>query len=106
MPTKEERFWSMLIYVISFFSAFIGPIIIWLIKKDSSAYIDYHGREYLNFFISYTIYSVIAVLTMLVLIGFVLTPIVGIAGFIFTIVGAVKAFDGTTYRIPLIFRIL
>jgi uncharacterized Tic20 family protein len=106
MPTKEERFWSMLIYVISFFTAFLGPIIIWLIKKDSSAYIDYHGREYLNFFISYTIYSVIAVLTMLVLIGFVLTPIVGIAGFIFTIVGAVKAFDGTTYRIPLIFRIL
>ena len=31
------------------FTVFIGPLIIWFIKKDDSAFIDYHGREYFNF---------------------------------------------------------
>lgn len=49
MPTKDERVFAALIYVISFFTAFIGPLVIWLLKKDSSQFVDYHGREYLNF---------------------------------------------------------
>ena len=79
MPNQDEKFLAMLIYLISFFTVFIGPLIIWLIKKDSSKFIDYHGREYLNFLISYTIYTIVASLTFLILIGFVLVPVVAIA---------------------------
>ncbi|MGE8077760.1 DUF4870 domain-containing protein [Peribacillus loiseleuriae] len=106
MPNQDEKFLAMLIYLISFFTVFIGPLIIWLIKKDSSKFIDYHGREYLNFLISYTIYTFVASLTFLILIGFVLVPVVAIAAFIFTIIGAVKAYEGTEYKIPFIFRLL
>ncbi|MFE8702028.1 DUF4870 domain-containing protein [Cytobacillus sp. FJAT-54145] len=106
MPTNEDRMLAAAIYVISFFTAFIGPIIIWILKKDQSSYIDYHGREYLNFLISYTIYSVISVVLMLVLVGFLLIWVVGILGFIFTIIAAVKAYEGKEYRIPLTFRLI
>lgn len=106
MESRDERLLAALIYVVSFFTAFIGPLIIWLLQKDKSAFIDYHGREYFNFLISYAVYGLIAGLLMFVLVGFILAPLVGIAGFIFTIIGAVKAYDGVEYRFPFIFRIL
>ncbi|MFA9558848.1 DUF4870 domain-containing protein [Evansella sp. AB-rgal1] len=106
MPEKDERVIAMLIYLISFFTAFLGPIIIWLIKKDDSEFIDYHGREYLNFLISITVYGIISFILIFVLIGIVLLIILGIGSFILTIVAAIKSYEGEKYRIPLIFRIL
>src|SRR5690625_5780846 len=96
--SNDERLLAMLIYVTSLFTTIIGPIIIWLIKRDESEFIDYHGKEYLNFVISYFIYGVVAGITVIILIGFILAPIVGIAAFIFTIIAAVKAYQGERYR--------
>lgn len=106
MPSNDERVLAMVIYVSSFFTAFIGPLIIWLLKKDSSRFVDYYGREYFNFLISYAIYGVVAGLLVFLLVGIILLPILGLAHLIFTIIAAVKAYQGTVYRIPLIFRIL
>ncbi|RIW35125.1 DUF4870 domain-containing protein [Bacillus salacetis] len=104
--TKDERLLAAFIYIISFFTVFIGPLIIWLIKKDDSEYIDFHGKEYMNFLISYFVYGLISSLLMLVLVGFILAPIVGLLAFIFTILGAIKAYEGERYRIPTVFRII
>ncbi|WP_078553947.1 DUF4870 domain-containing protein [Bacillus alkalicellulosilyticus] len=106
MSEKDERMFAMLIYVISFFTALIGPLVIWLLKKDESEFIDYHGREYFNFFISYIIYGVIASILILLLVGLLILPIIGVAALIFTILAAVKAYEGERYRIPFIFRFL
>jgi uncharacterized Tic20 family protein len=106
MPQSEERLLAAAIYVISFFTAFIGPLAIWLLKKDDSSYIDYHGREYMNFFISYTVYTLVSAILIIVLIGAFMLWILGIAAAVFTIVGAIKAYEGKEYRIPLIFRLL
>jgi len=106
MPSKDERLLATAIYAISFFTAFIGPLVIWLVKKDESDFIDYHGREYFNFLISYFVYSLISGLLVIILVGFILLPVVGLLGVVFTIIGAIKAYDGENYRIPLIFRIL
>ncbi len=76
----------------------IGPLIIWLMKKDQSPYLDAQGRELLNFQISYFIYAMISAVLIAVLIG--------IASFIFTIIGLVKAADGKVYRFPLCIRML
>ncbi|GER68234.1 membrane protein [Weizmannia acidilactici] len=106
MSTNDERMLSMLIFVSSLFTTVVGPLLIWLLKKDSSAYVDYYGKEYFNFLISYTVYGFAASLLIVVLIGFVLLPVVGLMYFIFTIVAAIKAYNGEMYRIPLIFRLI
>lgn len=106
MPKNDERILAAGIYVISFFTAFLGPLIIWLLKKDDSSYIDYHGREYMNFFISYTVYGIVSGILVILLIGFFMLWIVGILGVVFTIVGAIRAYEGQEYRIPFIFRLL
>lgn len=103
---RDERTLAMLIYLISFFTAFIGPLVIWLIKKDESDFIDHHGREYLNFLISFTVYTIISAILMLIVIGIFMLITVAIAGFILTIIAAVKSLDGEYYRFPFIFRIL
>lgn len=105
MPTNEEKLFAVLIYVLSFPTPLLGPLVIWLLKKDSP-FIDYHGREYLNFLISYTIYGIIAGLLVVVVIGWIILPILWVSAVIFTIIAAVRAYEGIEYRIPFIFRIL
>lgn len=106
MVEKDDRTLAMLIYLISFFTAFIGPLIIWLLKKDESDFIDHHGREYFNFLISVTVYSIISGILIIIIIGAFMLAIVGITAFILTIVAAIKAYEGHYYRFPFIFRIL
>lgn len=105
-PTSDERTMGMFIYLVSFFTAIIGPLIIWVIKKDESNFINYHGKEYFNFFISYAIYSLIGTVLMFVLVGFVIVPILALMYLIFTLVALLKAYKGEYYRIPLIFRFI
>src|SRR5688572_25125240 len=55
VPTQDERTMSMLIYLLAILTFFIGPLIIWLMKKDQSRFIDHHGKECINFQIVATI---------------------------------------------------
>lgn len=101
MSQSDERLFSMLIYVLSFFTSIIGPLIIWLMKREDSELVDHHGKEYFNFVISYAIYSFVGILLLFILIGFLVLPALGIMAFVFTIIAAVKAYNGERYRIPL-----
>lgn len=103
--SNDDRVFAMLIYVSSFFTTFIGPLVIWLVKKDSP-FVDYHGKEYFNFLISYAIYSFIAWILVFLLIGFIILPIIGIMAFVFTIIAAIKAYEGQDYHIPLTIRFI
>lgn len=97
---------AAILYVVSLFFPIIGPLVIWLLKKDESSFINYHGREYFNFFISYTVYSVISGILIFLIVGIILLWILGIMALIFTIIAAVKAYEGNEYRFPLIFRVI
>lgn len=106
MIKSDERMLAAGIYVLSLFFPVIAPLVIWLIKKDESDFIDYHGREYFNFLISYTIYFFVSGILTIILIGFVALAILGLMLFVFTIVAAIKAYEGNQYRFPLIFRLI
>ncbi|MEH6996478.1 DUF4870 domain-containing protein, partial [Neobacillus drentensis] len=92
MVKSEERMLAAILYVVSLFFPIIGPLVIWLLKKDESSFINYHGREYFNFFISYTVYSVISGILVFLIIGIFLLWILGIMALVFTIIAAVKAY--------------
>lgn len=106
MLEKDERMFSMLIYLVSFFAPLIGPLIIWLIKRDESSFVDFHGKQYLNFLISYTIYGIGSAILIIIIIGILMTAVVGILSFVFTVVALVKANNGERYRIPLAIQFL
>ncbi|GKU80855.1 DUF4870 domain-containing protein [Niallia sp. NCCP-28] len=102
---NEDKLFALAIYASSFFTIFLGPLIIWLIKRDSE-FVNYHGKEYFNFLISYTIYFVISGILTLIFIGFILGAIVSLLMFIFTIIACIKAYEGKEYRIPMVIRII
>lgn len=118
-PTvNDERMWAMLGHL-SAFSAFItgigcvlGPLIVWLIKRDTMPFAGEQAKEALNFNITVIIAAVgLWVLTILTLgIGLLLTVPLALALFIgwlvLTIVGAVKANSGEHYRYPLTLRLV
>lgn len=87
-------------YVLMFFTAVIGPLIVWVLKKDSDPVTEVALRNLVNFGISYTIYLIVASVTMIILIGYILTPIVTVAFYIFIIIGIVKSSDGEIYKAP------
>ena len=90
----------------------IAPLIIWLIKKDESPAVDYHGKEALNFNISVMIYGFalggITVLTagLAMFVTIPLLVILAIFHFVCVIYAAVKASDGKPYRYPLCIRLI
>jgi|SRR5699024_1817524 len=106
IPTSEEKTLSLLIYVLNFFTAIIGPLLIWLFKRNKSEYIDHHGKEYFNLIISFFVYESIAAMTIFIGIGIVLVPFISIVFLIFIILGAYKSYQGEYYRFPFIFRLI
>jgi uncharacterized protein len=104
---QDEKILGIVMHVLCLIGfPIIGPLVIWLMKKDQSAYLDSQGRELLNFQISYLLYGFVAFLLFFVLIGFVLLPVVVIATIILTIIGIVRAAEGQVYRFPLTIRLL
>jgi uncharacterized Tic20 family protein len=84
----------------------LGPLVLWLVKKDSDAFVAETGRNVLNFQISASIYGLICGLLMFVFIGVILLPILLIAVIVLTIIGALKANEGILYEYPYTIRFL
>ena len=84
----------------------LGPLIVWLAKRNDSPEIDEHGKESLNFQISMLIYNVIAGVLCLVLIGFVILGILHILNLVLVIIASIHASEGKFYRYPLAIRLI
>ena len=106
--TADEKNLAMLAHLLGAFTSVVGPLIIWLLKKDESAFINQEAREALNFqltaLIAYTLLTVVAFITCGL--GGVLIPLVMLAVLILGIVAAVAAKDGKPYRYPLTLRLV
>ena len=107
IPTQDEKNLALIMHVLSLVGfSLIGPLIVWLVKKDESAFINAQGRELLNFQLSFLIYAVVCIPLCFVLIGIPLLIIVGLTSFILTIIGLVKATEGKIYRFPVTIKML
>ena len=110
--SKDERTWGMLCHLIAFsgvvipFGSLIGPLVIWLIKKDEMPFVDDQGKESLNFQITMLIAVIIGVLLTFVLIGIPFLIVLTIYWLVVVIMAAVKANDGVAYRYPYVIRFL
>ncbi|HEX8341713.1 MAG TPA: DUF4870 domain-containing protein [Tepidisphaeraceae bacterium] len=109
---KDARLWGMLAHLSSLvglvipFGSFIGPLTVWLIKKNEIPFADEQGKESLNFQLTVLIALVVSFVLMFVLIGFILLPLVGIAALVFIIIASVKANNGEHYRYPVSIRFI
>jgi uncharacterized protein len=116
---SDVRNWGLAAHLSAFLGAwvglaFLGPLVVWLIKRDDHPFVDHHGKEALNFNISVLLYGVIGVVIAipvgLLTLGLGLIPLVlvGVAlvvvWVVFPILAAIKAANGEGYRYPITIR--
>lgn len=80
---------------------FVLPIILWATNKDKDAEIDRHGKNILNFIISWFIYYAVSAILIFVLIGIPLLIVLGFMQLIFIIIASVKANSKEFWKYPL-----
>ena len=112
-PITNVRTWSALCHASALLGVFfhfpghlVGPLIVWLAKRDDSPEIDAHGKESLNFQLSMLIYDAIAVILCFILIGIPILILLWILNTVFVIVASIKASEGQLYRYPLTIRFI
>ena len=109
--TPDERTWGGAAHwsalVAAFVAlAFLGPLLVMLVKGNESTWVRRQAVESLNFQLSVLVYAIVAFVLVFVLVGFLLLPLVGLFWLIFTIIGSVKASNGDDYRYPLTLRMV
>ena len=123
-PSAEERQWALFAHLSALvggivtsgwagsIGCFIGPLIIWMVKKDTMPFVNDQAKEALNFNITVAILFLALFLLALLTLGIgliVAIPlwiIIGIAWLVFTIIAAMKANAGEAYRYPLTLRLI
>jgi len=97
---------AMLCHLLGIFTCFVGPLIIWLLKKDEDAFIDSQGKEALNFQITVALASVVAMALSCIVIGVFLMPVIGVLDLVFGIIACVKSSNGEDYKYPISLRLV
>jgi len=113
MEEKQQRMWATVChlcgfagFIVPWVGNIVGPLVIWLLKREDAEFIDWHGKEAVNFQISITIYAVAAIILVFVVIGFLILPAVAIFDIVCIIMAAVKANNGERWRYPLCIRFI
>jgi uncharacterized protein len=112
---SEVRNWAMAAHLSAFLGSFValavlGPLVVWLIRREVDGFSEKHAREALNFNLTLLLLIVAGVVVSLLTFGLallVLAPVglvVGIAWIVLTILAAVRASEGREYRYPLTIR--
>ena len=105
-PNDDERTWGMLAHVSCFVASalggmsFLGPLIVWLVKKEQSPFVADQAKEALNFQLAGLLVAIVLVWTCII-------PIVIVVGMIiYSIIGAMEANKGIAYRYPYTIRFI
>ncbi len=104
---KDARTWAMICHLAGFayfvipgVGAILGPLVVWLLKKQEFPFVDDQGKESVNFQITMLIYALVSFALLFVCIGGFLLLGVGVADIVLMIIAAIKANDGYSYRYP------
>ena len=129
----QERTWAMLCHLSALsgmlgvpMGQLLGPVIVWLIKKDEFEAVDRHGRDVINFQLSFTLYSLGVLVLLAILAGLVwwsggleempmffpVLAVMGVVGLLWafalicTILASIRAYEGGEFRYPFAIRFL
>lgn len=113
--SAEVRNWAMAAHLSAFVGALVGlavlgPLVVWLIRREVDGFSEQHAREALNFNITVLLLVVAGIVLSIVTFGIgllLVVPaglVVGVVWIVVTIIAAVRASEGRAYRYPLTIR--
>lgn len=105
---KQAHTWAMFCHLSSLagylgipFGHILGPLIVWLVKKDEYPLVDEHGKRALNFNVSMCIYGIVAAILIVVFVGIILLAALAVTHLVCTIIAAVKVSNNEPFSYPL-----
>lgn len=104
-PDQKSRTWAMAAHLLGL-TGFIGPVVIWLIGRETDEFVDDQGKEAVNFQLVVLVAAALALPLVCLLVGFVVEAALALANIVLSITAAIRAYDGERYRYPLPFRFL
>ena len=112
-PSENERTWGMLAHlsalaglVLPLIGIVLGPLAVWLARRDESEFVAGHAKEALNFNISVLLGALACGFLMLVFVGFLLGTALFIAWLAMMLIAAIRASEGQQYRYPFSLRLV
>jgi uncharacterized protein len=112
LPTQDERTWGMVAHLAALaffilpFGNIIGPLVVWLTKRDHSAFVAMHAKEALNFNITFLIGGLVCLVLLAFSIGILFGAVLFVFWLVLTIIAALKANEGAAYRYPFTVRLV
>ncbi|MFI7421018.1 DUF4870 domain-containing protein [Nonomuraea sp. NPDC049684] len=103
---SDDTTMAMLAHLLGLLVSWVGPLVIYLMKKDESPYVRDQAAEALNFQITMFIGYAVAIVLSLVLVGLLLFPIIWIVSLIFHVQAAIATNRGENYRYPFAIRLV
>ena len=110
---REARNWAMGCHLIALVGLLgnglgflVGPLIVWLVKREDHPFLDEQGKEAVNFQITMMGAIILCIPLVFVVIGVALIPLIGIFDVVMTIIGSIKASNGEHWRYPLAIRFI
>ena len=95
--SQDARNMAMLCHILGILG-FIAPLIIWLMERDRHRFVEEHGRDAMNYQISFLLYLVALSVTI---IGAFFVPVLMIVHVVLSIMGALKAYHGQPWHYPI-----
>jgi uncharacterized protein len=105
-PSNDDKNIATVTHLAGTVFSFIPGLVVWVLKKDDSAYLADQSKEALNFQITVLMAAFVAKLLMWVLIGFAIFPLIILANIVFCIIAAISTSKGETYHYPICLRLI
>ena len=106
VPSNDDKNIATVTHLGGTAFSFLPALIVWILKKDDSAYLADQAKEALNFQITVLLAYIAAGVLSWILIGLLFFPIIWIVNIVFCIIAAIATSKGETYRYPLCLRLI
>jgi uncharacterized Tic20 family protein len=101
LSPSDEKLWATLVHIAGIFFSFIPSLIGYLVLKDRGPFVRQHTAAALNFQLTMLIAYAVGTITSVILIGIFILLGVVVVEIVFSILAAVAANNGQTYKYPL-----
>ncbi len=93
-------------FVVPAMGHLIGPLIVWMLKRETMPFVESEGKEALNFNLSMTIYLAVSALLICVGVGIVMLLALAVTHVVLVVLASIDAANGKSYRYPFTIRFI
>ena len=107
-PSSDDRILGLLAHLLAIVPGIgiFGPLVIYLVKKGQSSFVEENAKESLNFQLTMIIACIVSGILVVVGIGIVMLIVLGVLEVVLVIIATIRASENKIYRYPFNLRLI